>query len=1170
VSDRSFAHLHLHTEYSMLDGAARIPDVVAAAAADHQPAVALTDHGVLYGAVDFYQQATGAGLTPIIGMEGYLTPGSRFDRPPRRDDVRYHITLLAVTQEGYGNLVKLASAAFLDGFYYKPRMDHELLARHSAGLVATTGCLGGHVPQLLAPDASAEEGNVGVQSDYAAAREAAAMYQDIFGKDSFFVEIMDHGIEAQRRVLPDLVQISRDIGAPLLATNDCHYTRESEAEAHDALLCIQTGAEMSNPSRFSFQGSGYYVKSAREMRALFPDDQYPGACDNTLLIAERAAVRMEFGNILLPHFPVPAGETEASYLRRLAYEGAKYRYGDPLAASVVERLDYELGVIDAMGFPAYFLIVWDLIRHARENKIRTGPARGSAGGSLVAYSLRITDVDPLAFGLIFERFLNPGRREMPDIDMDFDERYRGEMIRYAAEKYGSDHVAQIVTFSTIKGRQAVRDSARVLGFSYALGDKVAKAMPPPILGRDATLDQCLHPPGPGAEDFERDYYASASGLREMYATDPEAKRVIDTARGLEGLRRQDSIHAAAVVISPTPLTSIVPIQRKGEDAEIVTQFEMHAIEQLGLLKMDFLGLRNLTTIERCLDLIAESTGARPDIDTVALEDPEVYAMLSRGDGMGVFQLEGSGMRSLMRSLRPDRFQDLMALISLYRPGPLGANTHLLYADRKNGRAPIDYPHPALSEVLAETYGIIVYQEQVMEAARVMAGFSLAEADTLRKAMGKKIPSVMAKQEEIFVEGAVGQGHPRELAQSIFALISHFAGYGFNKPHAAGYALVAYQTAWLKVHYPAEYMAALLTSSKRDKDRTAVYLSECRTMGVRVLVPDVNVSESDFVARQGAVPFGLSAIRNVGEGVVELITEERRKNGVFASFQDFIDRVDLAVLNKRTIESLIKAGAFDTTGAPRKGLLLVYEQMIDAVITRRRAEDMGQFSLFGAEEPSARAGAIDIPAGEWDKKVKLAFEKEMLGLYVSDHPLFGVESQVRALARTPISSLDEAADGSTVTVGGIVTAVSRRYTRNGELMLYFTLEDLEAGVEIVAFPRTVAEKGPFIREDAILVVKARVDQRGDDLKLIALDLSEPELDRELAVRLRVRAAAMSEDLVTRLRDVLADHPGSVPVYAHLESDEGTRVVRVGAKHAVEPRAALYADLRALLGADSVLS
>ena len=1169
MQDRSFAHLHLHTEYSMLDGAARVRDVVAAAAADGQPGVGLTDHGVLYGAVEFHEAATSAGINPIIGMEGYLTPGSRFDRPPRRDDIRYHITLLAVSDAGYANLVKLASRAYLEGFYYKPRMDVELLAQHAEGLVATTGCLGGHVPQLLAPDASVEEANVGVQRDYGAAVEAAAMYQDIFGRENFFVEIMDHGVEAQKRVLPDLLSIATEIGAPLVATNDCHYTHADEAEAHDALLCIQTGAEIGDANRFAFQGSGYYVKSAREMRALFPEDRFPGACDNTLLIAERASVKMDFGTFRLPHFPVPEGSTEESYLRRLVMEGARERYGDPLPQQVAERVEYELGVIGDMGFPAYFLIVWDLMRHARDQRIRTGPARGSAGGSIVAYCLRITQIDPLEHGLIFERFLNPGRREMPDIDLDFDERYRGEVIRYAARTYGSDHVAQIITFSTIKGRQALRDSARVLGYPYAVGDRIAKAMPPHILGRDATLEQCLVEPGSEAEPEERDHYSNASGLRELYRVDDEARRVIDTARGLEGLRRQDSIHAAAVVISPEPLTDIVPIQQKGDDAEVVTQFEMHAIEKLGLLKIDFLGLRNLSTIERALDLIEENGHPRPDIDGVALDDPAVYEMLSAGDSMGVFQLEGTAMRSLLRSLRPDRFEDLTAAISLYRPGPLGAGTHNLYADRKNGRAPVEYPHPDLETVLAETYGIIVYQEQVMEAARVMAGFSLAQADSLRKAMGKKIPAVMAEQEELFVDGCEQQGHDRRLGKELFDLISHFAGYGFNKSHAAGYALVAYQTAWLKAHHPAEYMAALLTSSKRDKDRTAVYLNECRSMGVQVLVPDINRSEVDFAARDGVVPFGLSAIRNVGEGVVELITEERKKNGPFESFQDFVDRVDLAVLNKRTVESLIKAGAFDATGAPRKGLMAVFEQMLDAVTARRRAEDMGQYSLFGSEEPSVQSGVVEVPDMEWDKKIRLGFEKEMLGLYVSDHPLFGVGEVLRSHATHQISDLADLADNAQVKVGGIVGDVTRRYTRKGEPMLFFQLEDLEAAIEVVCFPRTVQEAGPLVQPDAILLVAGRVDQKGDGVKLIAQDLRSPDLSGERAVRLRVPAGMMSEALVGRLKEVLAEHPGDVPVFVHLTGDRDT-VVRLGADHRVEVRTALYAGLREILGPDAVLS
>ncbi|NNJ46402.1 MAG: DNA polymerase III subunit alpha, partial [Acidimicrobiia bacterium] len=929
-SRANFAHLHLHTEFSMLDGAARVKDVVARAAEMEQPAIAITDHGVLYGAVDFYRAADQAGINPIIGIEAYITPGSRFDRPPRHEDRRYHMVLLAENDVGYRNLMALASKAYLEGFYYKPRMDAELLAEHSEGIIATTGCLGGHVPQLLGPDSS-EEGNTGLARDYPAALEAAAMYQDIFGKDNFFVEVQDHGIPAERKIMPDLLKIASELGAPLLATNDSHYTHPEEAEAHDVLLCIQTGATIDEPNRFRFSGTGYYLKSAAEMRALFPESDYPGACDNTLLIASRVKTTLPIGDFLLPRFPVPEGHTEESYLRELVEAGARERYGDVLPAEVRERVEYELRVIAEMGFPAYFLIVWDLIRYAREQGIRTGPGRGSAAGSIIAYCLRITDLDPIEYGLIFERFLNPGRREMPDIDMDFDERYRSEVIRYCTERYGSDHVAQIITFSTIKGRQALRDAARVLGFPYGKGDKLAKLMPPAILGVEATLRQCLNDPGKGADPAIRDFYSAAAGLRDEIADDGESRRIVDTARGLEGLRRQDSIHAAAVVIAPTPLTEIVPLQQKGEEAEIVTQYEMHAVEALGLLKMDFLGLRNLSTIERALEIIEKNTGERVDIDHVPLDDPAVFEMLQRGDSIGVFQLEGGPMRALMRNLKPDHFGDIVALNALYRPGPLGAGMHNKYADRKNGREEVDYPHPDLEPVLADSYGIMVFQEQVMQVARTMAGFSMADADFLRKAMGKKIASVMAKQEEQFVAGCVANGHPETLGHELFGYIEHFAGYGFNKSHSAAYGLVAYQTAWLKAHYPAEYMAALLTSTKKDKDRTALYLNECRQLDVEVLTPDINRSELDFIARDGSIPFGLSAIRNVGEGVVEAILTEREKNGPFADFTDFINRVDLSVLNKRTIESLIKAGAFDSLGHSRRGLTLVFEQNLENTV-----------------------------------------------------------------------------------------------------------------------------------------------------------------------------------------------------------------------------------------------
>ncbi|NND02685.1 MAG: DNA polymerase III subunit alpha, partial [Acidimicrobiia bacterium] len=653
--------------------------------------------------------------------------------------------------------------------------------------------------------------------------------------------------------------------------------------------------------------------------ALFPEDEFPGACDNTLLIAERADVSLEFGKILLPQFPVPTGHDEASYLRHLVMEGAAARYGDGLNDVVRERIDYELRVIDDMGFSSYFLIVWDLIRYANEQGIRTGPGRGSAAGSIIAYCLGITKLDPIEYGLIFERFLNPGRRQMPDIDMDFDERYRSEVIRYCADRYGTDHVAQIITFSTIKGRQAIRDAARVLGHPYGVGDKVAKLMPQAILGREATLTQCLEQPEADAEANVKDWFSGAAGLRDLYSTDDAVREVVDTARGLEGLRRQDSIHAAAVVISPVPLQEIVPVQQKGDEAEVVTQYEMHGVEELGLLKMDFLGLRNLATIERALELIERTTGERIDIDAVPLDDPAVYEMLQAGDSMGVFQFEGGPMRALMRNLKPEEFEHLIALNALYRPGPLGAGMHTEYADRKNGRSAVEYLHPNLEPILDTSFGIMVYQEQVMQAAQAMAGFSMAEADMLRKAMGKKIPSVMREQQEMFVAGTVKQGHPEELGKELFGFIEHFAGYGFNRSHSAAYALVAYQTAWLKRHYPAEYMAALLTASKRDKDRTALYLHECRSMGIRVLVPDVNRSEMDFAAIEGEITFGLSAVRNVGEGVVELIITEREKNGAFTSFQDFIDRVDLNVLNKRTVDSLIKAGGFDSQDTPGVGL-----------------------------------------------------------------------------------------------------------------------------------------------------------------------------------------------------------------------------------------------------------
>ncbi|HET9261041.1 MAG TPA: DNA polymerase III subunit alpha [Acidimicrobiia bacterium] len=1163
----SFAHLHLHTEFSLLDGAARIKDVVSEAANLGQPAIAITDHGNLYGVVDFVKAARSHQIKPIIGIEAYFTDGSRFDRPPSDQNKRYHMILLAENDVGYRNLLQLSSKSFLEGYYYKPRMDFDLLAKHAEGIIATSGCLGGMVPQLLGPDAVSEEGNKGAKRDFDAAVAAATRFQEIFGRDNFFIEVQDHGLEAQRRIMDDLVEISRLVDAPLLATNDAHYTKRDEHDAHDALLCIQTGSLRNEPGRLRFEGSEHYLKTAEEMRRLFPADRFPGAVDNTLWIAGRTGVELEFGRLLLPSFPVPEGETEVTYLRRLVEEGTRARYGADPAAVVWQRVEHELEIIEDMGFPAYFLIVWDLIRHARENGIRVGPGRGSAAGSIVSYVLRITDIDPLQYGLIFERFLNPGRRTMPDIDMDFDERHRSEMIRYAAEKYGQDKVAQIITFSTIKGKQAIRDSARVLGHPYSLGDRVAKAMPPSILGKDPTLDQVLNPPDSGAPSDVRDWYANAHGLRELYETDPAVKEVVDVARGLEGLRRQDSIHAAAVVIAPEPLDTIVPVQRKGEGAETVTQFEMYGVEDLGLLKMDFLGLRNLSIMERCLELLAQR-GEVVDIDNIALDDAKTFELFQSGETIGVFQMEGTAMRALLRSLKPDRFEDVIAVNALFRPGPMGANMHNLYADRKNGRAPVEILHPSVTASLEDTYQIMVYQEQVMMVAQELAGYSMADADNLRRAMGKKIKQVMAAEEEKFVAGCISQGHSEQTGREMFQLIGHFAGYGFNKSHSAGYGLVAYQTAYLKAHYPAEYLAALLTATKRDKDRTAIYLNECRQMGIEVLVPDVNESETDFTVADGRIRFGLSAIRNVGEGVVDKIVEARADEP-FESFIDFVNRVDVSALNRRTVESLIKAGAFDALGHSRKGLTLMHEVVLDATVERRRNEEMGQYSLFAGETSSEDSHDFEIPEHEWSQKIKLAFEKEMLGLYVSDHPLLGVGASLAAVTTTTVAELPELVDRSSATVGGIVGAITRRWTRNGDPMLFFQLEDLEGSVEVIVFPKTVHDYGSLVVEDAVLVVSGQIDNRGDDVKIVARELKELAVRDDTTVRLDVSAQRLTPEVVSDLKTILRNHPGSATVVLDLRDNGNTKTLRLGDDHKVEPRSALFAELKELLGPRAIV-
>ena len=1189
-----FTHLHVHTEFSMLDGASRIGDLVDAAVADGQTALGITDHGNMYGILDFYRACRDRGVKPILGTEAYMAHDTRFERPSRRgrvDDsggetdggrkLMYHLTLLAESDAGYRNLIQVASRAFLEGYYYKPRVDWEVLADHAEGLSATTGCLGGHVLLALMRD------------DYDDARTKAGRLQDIFGKDNLFVELQDQGIPEQHRTNPQLERLAAELRAPLLATNDSHYTHRDDARAHDALLCVQTGSLMSDPDRFKFSGEEHYLKTAAEMRDLFRD--VPSACDNTLWIAERCDVEIEFGNPQLPDFPIPEGFDGAdSYLERLTFEGARKRWGEQLDDQVVERRAYELTTIRDMGFSSYFLITWDLIRHARERQIRVGPGRGSAAGCAVAYCLWITDLDPIRYDLLFERFLNPSRISMPDIDMDFDSRFRDEMIRYAAEKYGRDHVAQIVTFSQIKARAAVRDAARVLGYPYVVGDKIAKAMPPLIMGRDTPLAACLT----GTEKHA-DGYKMAADLREMYQGDQDVKAVVDVARGLEGLRRQDGIHAAAVVITREPLTEYLPIQRKPEsgqdpeDAPVVTQYEMHGVEDLGLLKMDFLGLRNLDVITDALALIERTTGTVVDIDAVDLEDGQTYEMLSRGDSIGVFQLESGPMRSLMRSLAPSTFEDVAALVALYRPGPMAANMHNDYADRKNGRKKVEFFHPDAEELLADPYGLMIYQESVMRVAQKFAGYSLADADNLRKACGKKIRELMAKERQAFVTGCEDTGYGSALGEELFDVIEQFADYAFNKSHSYGYGYIAYQIAWLKAHHPVEYLAALLTSVKSNLDKAAVYLNECRVLDIEVTVPDVNVARSDFapvpnvVAGQGPeangagsepgespgrIVFGLSAVRNVGEGLVELIVAERDEGGPFVDFYDFCERCDTTVLNKRAVEALIKAGAFDAMGHARQGLLHAHEQIIDHTVARRKEHDMGVQSLFGVVEDDGpafdeRTPIVDV---EFDKTTRLAFEKEMLGLYVSDHPLLGYEAALRRRCDASITELEDVEDGVFRIVGGVVTNLDKKWTRRGDLMAVFALEDLGGSMEVMVFPKTMAEQGHKLADDVIVLVKGRVARREDLPKLICQEvevLQTTELEQARPIRVKLPVERVRPETIDELKVLLAAHPGDSEVYLHLGDRQ---VLRLPDDYSVDPARGLVAEIRVLLGADSVLA
>jgi DNA polymerase III subunit alpha len=1176
-----FVHLHNHTEYSMLDGAARVDEMVVAAKADGQRAIAITDHGNLYGVIDFYEACRRHDVTPIIGLEAYMAANSRFDRPARRGKVDdtggdseggqklyHHLTVLAMSNEGYKNLRELSSKAFLEGYYYKPRLDWELLERYAGGLVATSGCLGGVVLQAL------------LQNDYVKALELAGRLQTIFGRENFYIELQDHGLAEQQRTNPQLVRIATDLNAPLLATNDLHYVKHDEAEMHDALLCIGTGSRVADPDRFRFGSDQNYLKSAAEMRYLFRE--LPQACDNTLVIAERADVTIEFDNDALPEFPLPEGyhgathkEGATQYLRDLTYRGAAARYGDSLSDEVRTRLDYELGVIADMGFSDYFLVVWDLIRHAHDEGIRVGPGRGSSAGCCVAYCLRIVDIDPLRYGLYFERFLNPGRRSMPDIDMDFDERYRGDMIRYAAERYGADHVAQIVTFSTIKARAAVRDSARVLGYPPQLGDKIAKAMPPLVMGQDLPLAACFSPM-PGYEAR----YSEASELRALYQDDAEVKHVVDVAKGFVDKRRQDGIHAAAVVITKGPVLDYVPVQRKSgpngsaESAPIVTQYEATAIEKLGLLKMDFLGLRNLAIIERTLDHIERRHGERVDIDHIPLDDEKVFEMLRLGNSIGLFQLEGDKMRQLMRRLAPTTFDDIAAINALYRPGPLSENVHNDYADRKNLRQKVSYDHEVLEDVLSTTYGLMIYQEDIMRVATTIAGFTLPEADDLRKACSKKIREMIRAQRAKFVDGTEREGYGRELGEAIFDKIEPFADYAFPKSHAYGYALIGYQNAWLKANYPVEYMSALLTSFRDDKDKAAVYLNEARQMGITVGVPDVNQSIADYapaLKSENTILFGMAAVRNVGEALVEKIVAEREAKGPFLDVYDFVRRVDPMVLNRRTMESLIKAGAFDSLGVPRLAFLLKVDEIIDVTLARRKDLSLGITTLFAAFDTEGEGDwegtEIVLNDIEFEQSVKLDFEREMLGTYISDHPLYGVMESLTTKTDGPIVAIRERAEelsrsSKAVTVGGILAEVQLRQTKANKQYARVVLEDLGGSLEINFSVAAFERFSGFLAKDNVVLIKVRVSDNDEELRFSAVDVERFHGDRaNVELRLSLRPEDLTQHAISTLREILTRYPGPSPVV--VDTGSAGKTFRLGPAFNVNIPS-VVADLRSEFG------
>ena len=1158
----------------MLDGAARVEKLAEEVARSGDGAIAMTDHGNVFGAFDFYKTMKSAGVKPIIGIEAYVAPESRFEKKRVKwaeggeDDVSgggayTHMTLWAENNVGLANLFRLSSLASLEGFYYKPRMDRELLSQYGQGLIATTGCAAGEIQTRIRMGA------------YNEARAAAANYRDIFGADNYFVEIMDHDIEIERRVKDDLIKLSKELGLPLVATNDLHYTYADDAKHHEALLCIQSGTTLADPKRFKFEGKEYYLKDAATMRRIFKDLEI--ACDNTLAIAERCNITMRENENLLPQFAVPEGESENSWLIKEGERGLLEKFGaksmDEIAPQYQARLHFELDVMTKMGFAGYFLVVADLVAQAKREGIRVGPGRGSAAGSLVSYSLGITGLDPIKHGLLFERFLNPDRISMPDIDLDFDERRRSEMIRYATNKYGDDRVAQIITYGTIKSKAAIKDAARVLGYPYALGERLTKALPPSIMGKDISLQ--------GVFDKENERFGEAQEFRNIYESDPDSKTIVDMAKGLEGLKRQWSVHAAGVILSREPLIDVIPIHRREADGSIITQFDMGACEATGLLKMDFLGLRNLSVLDDCLENIKSNQAKTIVLESLELSDKKTFELLSRGETLGVFQLDSAPIRALLRSMAPDSFEDISAVIALYRPGPMGVNAHNDYADRKNKRKRIEPIHPelsaALDEILADTYGLIVYQEQVMAIAQKLAGFSLGRADLLRKAMGKKNKEILDKEYVHFEEGMRNNGFSSIAIEELWKTLIPFSDYAFNRAHSAGYGVLSFWTAYLKANYPTEYMAALLTSVRDDKDKSALYLNESRRMGIKVLPPDVNFSNAEYTPGGNDIRFGLTAIRNIGENVVASIVKNRNEKGKYTSFSDFLAKVDQTVCNKKTIESLIKAGAFDSLGHTRKGLMSIYLEAIDSVLEEKRAQAIGQFDLFGGANEISVNGiatlALEVSDQEWEKALLLAYEREMLGLYVSDHPLLGVEHVLRSATDTTISQiLDEGVvHEQIITIAGLITAVQRKVSRQGQSWAIVTVEDLEGAIDVRFFSSTYQTHALNLIEDRIVIIRGRIDKREETPQITALELSLADINQAPIgpFVIKLEAERCTPPVVDRMKEILRSHPGTREVHLKIEGGTKNTILKLDDGLKITASPSLSADLKSILGPDCLV-